>query len=395
MREIARRFVATATCGAVLASLAYGAFALTQVVRFARRPVHEPSIPGTRGPTVTVLKPLRGAEPSLGELLGTFCEQDYRGFEVLLGARDPDDPALAVARAVAARWPRRARVVGGNDATPAHANPKIATLAAMLPYAHGDVLVISDGDMRVDRGYLRAVTAPFADPDGGAVTCLYRGEPAGPGLAAALGAQAHHEYFAPSALVAQRLLPQKFCFGATMAVRRDLLAAFGGLDALGPFLADDARLGELVVAHGKRVVLSRYVVENVVTERGLRALWEHELRWARTHRTLEPGGYAGLFLTYPVALALLHLPFARRRGRALVLLALALASRLALTAATRRAFGVRSAARGWRIPVRDGLGFAVWAASFFGRDVRWRDDAFVVRRDGTLERRGASDVSAR
>ena len=403
MREPLRKLAAVATCGAVLVSLAYGAFALAQVAAFGRRPVHEPF--GTAGdgrdakalpdPFLSVLKPLRGAEPRLAELLTSFCAQGFDRFEVIFGARDPDDPALAVARDVAARFPLIARVVTADATTPRHANPKIDTLAALVPHARGDVLVISDADMRVDRAYLRAVAAPFADGRTGAVTCLYRGAAAVDDLASQLGAQGNHEHFAPSALVASALLPQRFCFGATMAVRRDVFEAFGGLAALGSHLADDARLGALVAILGHEVVLARYVVENAVAEDGLGGLWRHELRWARTHRTLEPGGYAGLLLTYPIALALVHLPFARRRGRALALLGLALASRLALSVAARRAFGVTSPWRPWLVPLRDALGCAVWVASFFGRGVRWRDDSFEVARDGRLVPRAPRAPDAR
>ena len=385
MRAQLRTAAAIATCGAVLGSLAYVAFALTRVVAFGRRPTVQAN-PGADGyePSVSVLKPLHGDGPGLAANLASFCAQDYDRFDVLFGTREPDDPALAVAREVAAAFPHRATAHCADEVTPVYANPKINTLAALVPRARGDLLVISDGDMHVDRGYLRAVCAPFADPAVGAVTCLYRGVPAGDDFASALGACANHEHFAPSALVAHALLPQRLCFGATMAVRRSVFEQIGGLAALGPFLADDARLGALVAERGQQVVLSRYVVENVVAERDLRALLRHEIRWARTHRTLEPNGYAGSFLTYPIALALLHLPFARRRRRALGLLAVAATLRFALAGAARRAFGVRSPAQPWLVPLRDVVGFGVWAASYLGRDVVWRDDAFVVRRDGRM-----------
>lgn len=380
-----RKAAAIATCGAVLASMTYVAFALHRVIAFGRRHLVEANTAGDGyEPSVTVLKPLHGEEPGLAANLASFCAQDYDRFDVLFGTRESDDPALAVARDVAAAFPNRATARSAEPATPEHANPKINTLAGLVPFARGELLVISDGDMRVERGYLRAVCAPFADPSVGAVTCLYRGVPAGDDLASVLGALANHEHFAPSALVAHALFPQRLCFGATMAVRRSVFEQIGGLEALGPFLADDARLGALVAARGLQVVLARYVVENVVSEPGLRALLRHELRWARTHRTLEPNGYAGSFLTYPIAVALLHLPFARRRRMGLGLLAAALALRLALSAAARRAFGVRSRAQPWFVPLRDVLGFAVWAASYLGRDVFWRNDAFIVRRDGRM-----------
>jgi ceramide glucosyltransferase len=215
------------------------------------------------------------------------------------------------------------------------------------------------------------------------VTCLYRGEPLD-GLASRLGAMGNHEHFAPSVLVAQALGPLRYCFGATMAVRREVFGAIGGLDVLGRHLADDAMLGELVAAQGRRVHLSRYVVENVVAEPEMRALWEHELRWGRTHRTLRPGGYAGLFLTYPLVLAFGAFALARRRRRAFALVAAAAALRVALQRETQRAFGVRNTASPALIPLRDLFGFAVWAAAFASRTVRWSEDAFAVARDGTV-----------
>ncbi len=349
---------------------------------FARRPVERDAA----APSVTVLKPLHGAEPLLAEKLRSFCDQDYPAYDVVLGTRGADDAALAVARDVAAEFPGRVFVVSADDDTPRHANPKANTLAGMVPHARGDVLAIADSDMRVDRGWLRAVAAPFADPGVGAVTCLYRGEPADDGLPSVLGAMANHEHFAPSVLVAQALGPLRYAFGATMAVRRGLFEALGGLAVLGAHLADDARLGELVARHGLRVHLSRYAVANVVAEPGLRSLWEHEVRWARTHRMLRPGGYAGLFLTYPVPLALLYAAGSRgsRRRLALAALVTAVAARFALRRAAGEAFGTRPVGPAWLVPLRDSLGLAVWAAAYGSREVGWSGDAFTVRADGTL-----------
>lgn len=376
-----RRFAARAACALSLASLAYGAFALERTLAFGRR---RPQ-PAIRAPHVTILKPLHGDEPLLAQKLRSFCDQDYPAYDIVLGARDPNDGALPAARAVASELPDRVRVVTADERTPHHANPKIDTLAALVPHAHGEILIFADSDMRVTPDYLLAVVAPFADPAVGAVTCLYRGEPADDGIPSALGAMANHEHFAPSVLIAERLMGMRFGFGSTIAVRRALFEAIGGLDALGPHLADDALLCALVAREGFRVVLARYVVENVVDEPTPRALWSHELRWARTHRTLEPGGYAGLAITYPIPLALLHLALAPERRTAFALLASAVVLRYALAAATRHAFGVRARARPWLVPVRDAFGLAVWLAAFASRDVRWSGERLAVAPDGRFE----------
>jgi ceramide glucosyltransferase len=364
-----RRLAAGAAFGAALAGAVYTAFALSRVHAFARRPRR----PATRVPTVTILKPLHGDEALLAQKLRSFCDQDYPNFEVVLGARDPADPALETARALAAEFPERVRVVTGDEATPRHRNPKATTLAAMVPHARGELLVIADSDMRVDPDWLLAIVAPFDDARIGAVTCLYRGEPL-PGFASRLGAMANHEHFAPSVLVAQALGPLRYTFGSTMAVRRTAFEAIGGLDAIGGHLADDAKLGEAIAEAGLRVELSTYVVENVVEEPTLQALWQHELRWARTHRALRPAGYAGLFITYPLPLAALAVVLARRRAPALLLLGVTTLLRVTLASAARRAFGVRAPATPGLIPLRDAFGLAVWAAAYVGRGVRWRGE---------------------
>ena len=45
----------------------------------------------------------------------------------------------------------------------------------MVRQASHEILVITDGDVRVSPDYLRNVVAPFADNMTGAVTSLYRG----------------------------------------------------------------------------------------------------------------------------------------------------------------------------------------------------------------------------
>lgn len=382
-KRFGARLAIEATIGILtVAGLCYTAFALNRVVAFAGRPVERDDA----SPLVTVLKPLHGAEPLLAQKLRSFCDQDYPAYEVVLGVRDASDPALVVARGVTANFGDFVRVVLADEDTPRHANPKANTLAGMIPHVRGEILVIADSDMRVNPDWLRAITAPFADPRVGAVTCLYRGEPADDGLASTLGAMANQEHFAPSVLVAQALGPLRYTFGSTMAVRRELFERIGGLGALGAHLADDARLGELVAERGLRVHLSRYVVANVVSEPSLRALWNHEVRWARTHRVLRPAGYAGLFLTYPVPLAVLWVALSRgrSRGAALGALAAAIGLRFELRLATCAGFSAQLIGSPWLVPLRDVLGLAVWAAAYGSRKIAWGCDAFNISADGTL-----------
>src|SRR5690606_25672879 len=215
-------------------------------------------------------------------------------------ARDPDDPAVAVARQLQRDLPEAdiEVVVGG---APAATNFKVANLMRATEAARYDVLVVSDSDMRVSPGYVDAVTAPLAEPDVGLVTCLYVGRPVG-GLWSQLGAMFINHEFLPSVLVGRLTGAGEGCFGATIAMHRDTLERVGGFAAFRNRLADDYALGEAVRRLGKRVVLSRHLVDDVVYEPLFKTLFLHELRWARTIRAITPGKFAASAITRPVGL---------------------------------------------------------------------------------------------
>ena len=332
-------------------------------------------------PPISVLKPLHGAEPGLYGNLRSFVEQDYPTVQIVLGANDAKDGALPVAEALIRDMPAAdiALVVG---APIRGSNRKVANLENMLAAARHDILVISDSDMRVDRRYLGAVTAPLHDLSVGLVTCLYEGVSTG-GPWSELGALQINFGFLPSALVAAALDIERGCFGATIALRRETLRRIGGFAPLRDELADDQRIGRAVRSLGLAVVLSRYLVEARVSESSFTELWRHELRWARTVRTITPTGFAGSVLTHAVAIAALGAVATGFALTASTFLVISVLLRWATAGVVARALGF-AVNRLWLLPVRDALSFAVFVASFFGRAVFWRDQLFHVEPSGRM-----------
>ncbi len=355
------------------ASAGYLVLANLRVAAFARRPKE---LATEFLPSITVLKPIAGAEPGLYENLRSCCDQDYDApYEVVFALHDRGDPALAVAERLANEFADRSRVAIGNN--PAMRNPKIANLAKTSVRARNEIVVISDSDIHTGRGYLRAIAASFASERVGAATCLYAGIPNSSAISR-LGAMQIEEVFVPSVLVALALGPLRFCLGATMAVRRSILEVIGGLESLGAGIADDHKLGELVAKRGKRIELSRYVVGTTVAERSLRDLWSHELRWARTNFALAPAGYAFSFLMYALPLAVLYLGVSRNLAWGLPLLAIVALLRVTLHYLARAALEIDRRDDLLFILPRDLLSLVVWFASFFGRRVRWRERTYTA-----------------
>ena len=344
-----------------------------------RRFAAVPAPPPREAPGISVLRPLYRDEPLLEAALASACAQDYPRFQVVFGVQDPADPALAVVRRVQARFPDCDIAVVVDDTAPG-SNRKVANLINMLPAARHDVIVIADSDVHAAPDYLRRIAAALEAPGVGMATTLYVGRPAAPGqtargLAGRMGASAITHGMLPGALLARRLGRQD-ALGATVALRRETLSAAGGFAALRDELADDNLLGQFVRALGLSIALAATVPATTVPETRLSALWRHELRWARTIRSLAPLPFAASMLQYPLAWALLAVILAGGAGWAAALFGVAWAVRAVAAWQIERALALPDADRvalpPWHLPLRDLMSVGVLVASFLGDEVDWR-----------------------
>ncbi|GAC1628710.1 MAG: bacteriohopanetetrol glucosamine biosynthesis glycosyltransferase HpnI [Nevskia sp.] len=325
-------------------------------------------------PGVTILKPLCGDEPRLYENLRSFCEQDHPQYQILFGVREAGDPAIAVARRLAAEFPERdiALVVDGR----VHGvNLKISNVMNLLPHARHDWLVLADSDIAVRPDYLRSVTAPLARPDVGLVTCLYRGRALG-NLWSRLGTQFIDDWFRPSVRLSQLFGAERHGFGASLALRRETLSAIGGFETLAGLVADDYWLGERVADLGLRTVLSGHEVVTDVVETTLAELAQRELRWFRTIRSVRPGSYLGTGVCFTLPVALAGLALAGPAPMAVGLAVTAIGCRCLLFLEGQASGAARQPGEGLRnfsaFLLRDSLSLLLWAWAFRGARVRWR-----------------------
>jgi len=365
----------------LIAASAVGCLYLGASVLAVRRLLAtRPGAPASQ-PGISVLKPLCGEDVGLAENLRSFCRQEHPRYQIVFGVRDEDDPAIPVARRVMAEFPDvdHALVV---DRRQRGRNLKVANLHNMLPAARHPILVLADSDMRVGPDYLARVTAPLDVPDVGLVTCLYRGIPAD-GLWSQLGCLHVNHGFLPQAALAGAIGAGDGSFGATIALRRETLDRIGGFAAIEDALADDHALGAAVRRSGGAIVLSSYLVDNIIAEASLGALFRHEMRWARTVRLVAPWGFAGSILTQPVALALLAVALGVLPIAAPAMLVLALLCRCAAVRRVDRTLGLEPSSL-VLVPFRDLLSFAIFVASFFARKVAWRDRIFRIGSDGEM-----------
>ncbi len=344
------------------------------VARWRRR------IPSDR-PRLSLLVPLCGAEERLEANLRAGLAALDTDDEMIVGAADSSDPALAVARRIE---DERLRVVAGSPSRAT--NRKIAALTALEPLATRDVIVLVDSDVRLSREELARLAGSAGT---GIATALYRGVPAG-SLASRIEALAINADFVPSVLVADLLGGGiRFALGAANAVHRQALASIGGFASLGEVLADDHELGKRIARAGFPVRIAPVCVP-IVQDSSLRDTFARLLRWCRTYRVCQPVGYGATVFSH--------------HGIAASLAATALAPALwPLAAAT---IGARLVTAGIAhvavagaqadlislplLPVRDVIATALFALAWTGRTVTWRGRRFRVAADGTMQGVGVS-----
>ena len=360
--------------GLTMAGAAQSAAGWLAVRRFSRRPAAAPAA----RPPVTVLKPLHGDEPLLEDALASYCQQEYPEFQLVFGVQDAADPALRVLRRLRARFPDvdMAVVV---DPTPHGANRKVANLINMLPEAKHKVLVISDSDIHAAPDYLDSLVHSLAAPGIGLVTTLYAGLPSGNSLTGRLGAAGINHAFLPGALLA-RAMGRQDCMGATMALTRGTLERIGGLHALSDHLADDAVLGRLVRARGLGIALASTVPATTVPETRMPALFQHELRWARTIQSLVPVEFALSAVQHPLFWSAALVGLSGGEAWAWLAFALTWAVRGAAALGVERRLGLASGLSFWLLPVRDVFSVAVILASYRTDRVAWRGQTLRATR---------------
>jgi ceramide glucosyltransferase len=346
------------------------------VLRFRPR---RPAGP-TSYPPVTILKPLDGSEPDLFTRLASFCTQDYPGpIEIICGVQASSDPAIEVVQRLQARFPH-VPITIHIDARQHGYNRKVSNLINILPLARFETLVMSDSDVEVGPGYVAEIVATLEPPNVGAVSFLYHGI-AAKAVASRLAALAINTHFLPQVVAALRLRLAQPCLGPTIAIRRQTLDELGGLRAFADVLAEDYALGKAVRDAGLKVAFASGSIGHVCCVSGIWAMLARELRVVRTIKVIDPIGYAGTAILHPFALGLVGALLGA--GGAGVVMAIALACRMALCLAVQRAFRLPPQPY-WLIPLYDLAAFAIYLVSFAGTRVTWRRYKYRVASDGTL-----------
>jgi ceramide glucosyltransferase len=368
----------------VLSGSLYSLLSLAAMLRLRIQPRRPPPGPDTSHPPVTILKPICGLEKGLEENLRSTCIQDYPEFQVVFSAQRRDDPALPLLYALQSEFgPAKVDVVV--DDAQAAPNGKIRNLLGALPRARHPWLVISDSDVRLRPDYLKTIVPLLAEPGVGCACTFYK----------AVGAERWYEAleqltlnadFVPNLVFAYLSGASQFVLGASTALTTSVLQEIGGLAALSDYLVEDFEMGRRILATGKRVAIAPYFVETMVDLKSPRQWWTHQVYWDQNTRAANPWGLLGTLVIRAIPFALLFAAVRLFDPLGCAVLALTLAVRCLLAAASLHlVLQDRTSLKNLALlPLRDLAGLVSWILAFVQPTVIWRGEQFRLTPDGRM-----------
>ena len=339
----------------------------------------------TRGsftPPVSILRPLKGCDAETEQCLASWFVQEYgASYELLFGVALESDPVCEIVRRLISKHPERnAELVICKPIL--GANAKVSSLCYLAKKAKHEHLAISDQDVLVSRDFLSALVEPLGEKTVGLVNCFYiLANPRGPAMW--LEAVAVNADFWSQVLQGNTLKPMDFALGAAMATTKERLAQIGGFEGLLEYLADDYQLGNKIARTGARLTICPMPVECRTEAQSASAVWQHQLRWARTIRVCQPMPYFFSILSNGTFWPLVALAANRSSGWGLMIGAIVV--RIATARATYERLTRKS---GWKAgflaPTKDLLQVLIWALAFAGNEITWRNQRFHVDKGGKL-----------
>jgi ceramide glucosyltransferase len=347
--------------------------------------MHRPEPPPkpAKQPRVSILKPLAGVDDELEENLASFERLDYPDYEIILGVASLEDAAYLAARRFVERvGHERARLlVTDPDAA---TNPKVAQLLSLERAASGEIVVVSDSNVRVTPSYLDPLVAELSRPGVGAVSSVV----AGTGeqtLGAALENLQLGALIAPSVVSSAWLTGRAISIGKSMAMWREALRRVGGFTRVAHLLSEDHMLGKALAQAGYKVRVSLVAVENRNVACSLKRTIERHTRWAKLRRAIHPIAFALEPILSPIVLTTMAWVVLSTRALAMAFVVAVVMQTVGAVVTTRVLRG--TSPRWYWIPleiVRSYLLFLCWLRACASRRVSWRGHDFELARDSAI-----------
>jgi ceramide glucosyltransferase len=334
-------------------------------------------------PPISILKPLKGLDDNLFDNLESFCHQDYPEYEVIFSLQNENDPACKVARMIKNKYPDRDITVHIERCS-AGLNPKVNNLIPAYRIAKHQYILISDSNVMARKNYLAEIIQDMRDPDVGLVSNLIRGM-GGESVGAVLENLHLNSFVLGSVSFLDRVLKMPCVVGKSMLMRKSDLEAIGGFAGVKDVLAEDYLLGKRMHESGRRVVLSRHMIDNINEYWGIRKFLNRHTRWGKLRWQIGGIKYISELISNPVFMSFLALAFLGPSLRTVALSAGVSFCKSAGDFFIGRKIGTNMAISSYVLgPLKDVLIGFIWFVPLLSNTVVWRGNRYIIGKDSML-----------
>ena len=244
----------------------------------------------------------------------------------------------------------------------------------------------------VDKNYLQEIMRHTNDPSVGLVSNLIRGI-GGRSIGAVLENLHLNSFIIGSVSFLDRFLKMPCVIGKSMLMKKDDLAALGGLEAFKDILAEDFIIGREMKRAGKKVVLSSYLISNVNEYWNIKRFLNRHTRWGKLRWQIGGVRYFSEILANPVFVAALPVLFKGPSREALSFAALVGLIKVLGDSVMGRRITSLSGEQGIRTPssltyflspLKDLIIGIVWFVPLFSSTIVWRGNRYIIGKDSRL-----------
>ena len=334
-------------------------------------------------PPISILKPLKGLDDNLFDNLESFCHQDYPAYEVIFSLQNENDPACKVARMIKNKYPDRDITVHIERCS-AGLNPKVNNLIPAYRIAKHQYILISDSNVTARKNYLADIISDMRDPGVGLVSNLIRGM-GGESVGAVLENLHLNSFVMGSVSFLDRVLKMPCVVGKSMLMRKSDLEAIGGFAGVKDVLAEDYLIGKRMHESGRRVVLSRHMIDNINEYWGIRKFLNRHTRWGKLRWQIGGIKYISELISNPVFMSFLALAFLGPSLRTVALSAGVSFCKSAGDFFIGRKIGTNMTISSYVLgPLKDVLIGFIWFVPLLSNTVVWRGNRYIIGKDSML-----------
>ena len=270
-----------AECAAGFSLLMTGTQIVSTGVAAVRcRKVRQPCPVPEDAPGVSLMRPVCGLDNYAEETLRSSFTLDYPRYELLFCCDRADDPVLPLIQRLMTAYPDiPSRIVIGLDEI--SANPKLNNCVKGWRESAHAWIIMADSNVLMPPDYIQRLLKRYRSDTGLVCSTPIGSRPDGFWAELECGflntLQARWQYAAEA-------IGFGFAQGKSMLWRRETLDQYGGIEALGAEIAEDAAATKLVRRQGLKVGLVDNPFEQPLGRRTFAEVWGRQLRWARLRR---------------------------------------------------------------------------------------------------------------